>query len=200
MTDLFKDKSQDWDGRELVQQLSAAVGAALLAHLPLTADMTVMDFGAGTGLISAHVAPRVGEIVALDTSQSMLDKLIEKPALAGKVRAKCHDILQAPLSEKFDLIMSAMALHHVEDTDRLFAAFATHLEKGGRVALADLDKEDGSFHPADVQGVFHAGFEREPLQRLLERHGFTSIEFVTAHTVKKGDREYPVFLVTAVKS
>jgi putative AdoMet-dependent methyltransferase len=200
MTDLFKEKSADWDAREMVQQLSAAVGAAVLEHVPLSESMSVMDFGAGTGLISAHIAPRVREIVALDTSQSMLDKLTEKPALAGKVRGKCHDILDAPLSQKFDVIVSAMALHHVEDTERLITVFAEHLTEGGRIALADLDAEDGSFHPEGVEGVYHAGFEREPLRSLLEKHGFTGIRFVTAHTVHKGDHAYPVFLVLAVRA
>ncbi len=200
MTDLFKDKSQDWDAREMVVQLSAAVGAAVLEHVALAADMRVMDFGAGTGLISAHVAPRVAEIVAVDTSQSMLDKLTAKPELTGKVVALCHNILDSPLTQKFDLIMSAMALHHVEHTDQLIASFAQHLEPGGRIALADLDEEDGSFHPAGIEGVFHAGFSRDALGTLLDKHGFSDVQFITAHTVNKDDLAYPIFLVTASKA
>jgi len=34
---------------------------------------------------------------------------------------------------------------------------------------------------------------------MLDKHGFTGIQFVTAHTVRKDDKTYPVFLVTAVK-
>ena len=40
MTDLFKEKSQDWDAREMVLQLSAAVGTSVLEHVPLAASMT----------------------------------------------------------------------------------------------------------------------------------------------------------------
>jgi hypothetical protein len=51
-----------------------------------------------------------------------------------------------------------------------------------------------------VEGVFHSGFEREEFQRILESHGFVNINFFTAHTVNKENREYPVFLVIASKS
>jgi SAM-dependent methyltransferase len=130
----------------------------------------------------------------------MLDKLVAKPELKQKVTGVCQDILDQPLDSKFDLIVSAMAMHHVEDTDKLMETFNQHLNAGGKLALADLDKEDGSFHPADVEGVYHHGFDRLELQAILERHGFEQISFSTAHTVEKNEKHYPVFLLTATKA
>ncbi|RMF87708.1 MAG: class I SAM-dependent methyltransferase, partial [Nitrospirae bacterium] len=104
-----------------------------------------------------------------------------------------------PLEETFDAVVSAMALHHVEDTERLLRAFARHLRPGGWLALADLDAEDGTFHPPEVEGVYHHGFDRAALAALLERAGFEGVRFTTAHTVEREGRAYPVFLVTAVK-
>ncbi len=197
MGDLFAEKAEDWDRNDIPRQISAAVGATLLAQVPLHGDMQVMDFGAGTGLISSQVAPRVKRIVAVDISEAMLDKLRAKPELQGKVSMCCQDILETPLAERFDLIMSAMALHHVEDTDRLLQRFAEHLREGGMLALADLDKEDGRFHPQNTPGVYHAGFERDDLQARLERQGFAEVRFHTACTINKEGRDYPVFLLTA---
>ena len=199
MADLFEEKSRDWDANDMVLRLSAGVGASVLEHVPLREDWAVLDFGAGTGLVSAHVAPRVARVVAVDVSQAMLDVLVAKPELAGKVEAVCQDILQSPLAETFDLVVSAMVMHHVEDTPALLKAFVDHLGPGGMLAVADLDAEDGSFHPADIEGVYHSGFDRSALGQLLEQQGFTDVRFVTAHTVNKEEREYPVFLVTAIK-
>lgn len=159
-----------------------------------------MDFGAGTGLICAHVAPRVEKIYAVDISESMLERLAAKPELQGKVEPICQNILETPLDEKVDLIMSAMAMHHVEDTEQLLRVFADHLEPGGMLALADLDKEDGSFHPADTEGVFHQGFDRVAIQALLEKQGLDAIEFSTAVEVTREGKSYPIFLVTATRS
>jgi putative AdoMet-dependent methyltransferase len=200
MSDLFKEKAGDWDANQMRLQLSSAIGASILEHVPLDTHMDVMDFGAGTGLLTSHVAPRVRNVAAVDTSAAMLDKLAAKPEFHGKVTAICQDITEQPLATRFDLIISAMAMHHVADTPRLFETFAEHLQPGGRVALADLDKEDGTFHPADAEGVFHHGFAREDLQAIIEDQGFVDIQFETAHTVDKEGKRYPIFLVIATKA
>ncbi len=199
MSDLFNEKAKDWDTNEMVKMLSSAVGASIIEKIPLHDQMRVMDFGAGTGLISSQIAPLVKKIVAVDTSESMLTKLAAKPELHDKVEIVCQNINDKPLNEKFDLIMSAMAMHHVKDTPKLIQRFAEHLKSGALIALADLDKEDGSFHPEDIEGVFHSGFERDELQTLLEQHGFGDIHFLTAHTVTREEKKYPIFLVTATK-
>ncbi len=200
MTDLFEAKAKDWDANDRRTRLASAIGASILEHVPLHERMNVLDFGAGTGLISAQIAPRVNRIVALDTSQAMLDKLESKPELQGKVETVCRDIFDDPLDSRFDLIASAMAMHHVEDTAGLLERFNELLNDSGMIALADLDKEDGSFHPPDTQGVFHFGFERDSLRAKLESHGFEQVEFSTAHTIKGEEKDYPVFLVTAKKA
>ena len=199
MADLFEEKAKDWDMNELVLNLSAAVGAAIKEQIELNDSMQVMDFGAGTGLVTTQIAEQVGKITAVDVSESMLDQLVAKEHLKLKVDAVCQDILDIPLDTRFDLIVSAMAMHHVKDTDALVQSFADHLKPGARIALADLDSEDGTFHPADTEGVFHHGFDRSEFQSILERKGFTDVNFVTAHTVNKEGKPYPIFLVTAVK-
>ncbi|AEG00078.1 class I SAM-dependent methyltransferase [Methylomonas methanica] len=197
MTDLFKEKARDWDTNDIVRSLSLAIGAAIRANVELNATMRVMDFGAGTGLITSQIADKVEKVTAVDVSRAMLDKLLAKDDLQGKVEALCQNILEQPLSIGFDLIVSAMAMHHVEDTDKLVACFAAHLKPGGKIALADLDEEDGTFHPADIEGVYHAGFNRAALAAVLSRHEFTDIRFMTAHTIAKDHKFYPVFLVLA---
>jgi len=201
MSDLFEEKAADWDSRPVPAQISAGVGRALLERIQLRSDMQVMDFGAGTGLICAQVAPHVAKVLAVDTSQAMLDKLAEKPELRGKVEPVCQDIVDssAPALGPVDLVVSAMAMHHVEDTARLLQVFSEHLVPGGQVALADLDAEDGSFHPAGTQGVFHHGFDRAALRALLERQGFSHVEFSTALELQRDGHPYSVFLVTAVR-
>ena len=199
MPDLFNEKAKEWDQNEMVLQLSKGTSSAILENINFNDQMQVMDFGAGTGLITAQVAPHVSSITAVDISQSMLDKLEEKINLKDKVKTVCQDITKKPLVQKFDVIMSAMAMHHVEDTDLLIQCFSEHINSGAKVALADLDSEDGDFHPAEIEGVYHDGFDRDALQSILEKNNFKDIKFVTAHTVNKEVKSYPVFLVTATK-
>jgi 2-polyprenyl-3-methyl-5-hydroxy-6-metoxy-1,4-benzoquinol methylase len=66
--DHFAEKSRDWDARPVPLQISTAVGPLLRASLDWHAGMRIMDFGAGTGLLAAHVAPLVAKVIAVDTS------------------------------------------------------------------------------------------------------------------------------------
>lgn len=197
MADLFQDKAAEWDTRPIPMQISEGVFGALSAAVTLDSDKKVLDFGAGTGLVATKVAPLVGEVIAVDVSPAMLEQLGKKPELQGKARIYCQDITQEPVGEQVDVVVSAMACHHVEDTAGLMRTLFSHLRPGGTLALADLDAEDGSFHPPGTEGVFHAGFDREALGALATQAGFTEVAFTTACSVDRDEHRYPIFLMTA---
>ena len=66
MADLFEDKAEGWDERPVPQQISQGVFAAIEANVPLSPDLAVLDFGAGTGLIAGKLAPHVERILAVE--------------------------------------------------------------------------------------------------------------------------------------
>ena len=199
MTDLYREKAETYDSEDWDKELSS-IGKMILSEIPFHDQMHVMDFGAGTGLLCSHIAPMVQKITAVDISRAMLEKLNAKPELTTKVDVVCQNIMKTPIDGKFDMIMSAFALHHVEDTNKLIQTFAEHLSTGSRIALVDVDEEDGSFHSDDNSGVFHCGFKRDTLRSILKMHSFEQIDFVQTHFLKWNKKEYSAFLVTALKA
>lgn len=192
----FDNAAQTWDQKPTRVILAENVAKTIKTHLPLTTDMDLLDFGAGTGLLSMEILPLVRSITAVDTSPKMLEVLTNKGAEG--ITTHCMDIFSQELDKRFDAVISSMVMHHVQDTQALFKRIHTLLHEGGRIAFADLYKEDGSFHD-DNTGVHHFGFEPEMLKTLLEGIGFGNITFHTAHTFQKS-KEYPVFLMTAQKA
>jgi hypothetical protein len=73
---------------------------------------------------------------------------------------------------------------------------------GGYLAIADLDREDGSFHGPEVKDI-HLGFNRMDLIDWLAEAGFEPVSVETAHVMKRRvdgiSREYKVFLSIARK-
>jgi SAM-dependent methyltransferase len=197
MTDVFADKASDYDHKPMPLQIAEKMGPALLTRLALRPDLTVLDFGAGTGLVSSRLAPHVGRILAVDVSPAMLAQLAAKPELAGKVEPICQDLLTTPLGRQVELVVSAMALHHIPDTAGTLRALHDHLLPGGQLALADLDREQGDFHPPETEGVHHHGFDRAELLALLAQAGFVEAVIDTACEVDRDGRPYPIFLATA---
>lgn len=59
MTDLFKEKSKDWDKNSRRQMLSSGIANSIIKNIALNNQMHVLDFGAGTGLITSVIAPYV---------------------------------------------------------------------------------------------------------------------------------------------
>ena len=196
----FDKIAKEWDISDVRTALSKNIAKALIENISLKPSMHIMDFGAGTGLLTSHMLGYVKSVAAVDISTGMLDTLSQKDELKEIVTPYCQNIIHEPPEENFDGIISAMALHHVEDTDEILKVFYEHLKEGGFLALADLDKEDGNFHTHSNEGVFHFGFEREALHVKLENAGFKNISFTTAHTISKSDeKNYPIFLLTAYK-
>ncbi len=197
----FDDRAATWDDNPGRVLLAGKIGSAILEEIPVTAETTAMDFGCGTGLVSLKLAPALKSITAVDGSAGMIDVLERKLKTAGvdNIAALHLDVTRAALPRaSFDLIFSAMVLHHIADTAHLLAAFFEALKPGGRVALADLVTEDGSFH-GNLPDVHHLGFDPDTLKREMEAAGFSAVTARVIHNIPKNSTEYPVFLMVGKK-
>jgi 2-polyprenyl-3-methyl-5-hydroxy-6-metoxy-1,4-benzoquinol methylase len=196
----FDSAAADWDKGDLRQRIARNVAQTILNHIPLNESMDLLDFGAGTGLLTYNILPHVRSVTAVDTSPKMLEMLQSKSTPEHQIKTACCDITQMPLNETFDGIISSMAMHHVEDASVFLKTLYDHLNPGGFTAIADLDKEDGTFHSRGNEGVFHFGFDRDNLEEMAKEAGFSDIAFDTAITIEKPYGSYPVFLMMAKKS
>jgi len=100
-------------------------------------------------------------------------------------------------------LVSSMTLHHVRDVPAVLRHSFTLLVPGGRLAVADLDTEDGSFHP-DPAGIHHHGFDRTWIRTQLESAGFQSVSVTDVCEMPRmlpdgTTRTYPLFLATAIR-
>ena len=198
MKDHFEKKAQDWDKGKTRNTTPQAISDAIKKQIKLTKDMSIMDFGVGTGLLGFKIAPEVKEMYGVDMSPSMLKKLQEKNTPELYINAICQDIVKEPLSMKFDGIISSMTLHHVEDLSSFFTSISKNLYDDGFIAIADLESEDGTFH-SDNRGVYHFGFEREKLIQIVEKCGFKDVVLKRVTTINKPHKDFDIFLLTARK-
>jgi ubiquinone/menaquinone biosynthesis C-methylase UbiE len=198
----FDERARTWDDAPKIER-ARKIAAAIRAAVPLSRDMTAFEHGCGTGLLSFELRGELGDITLADTSEGMLEVLREKIAAAAATRM--HPVKLDPAVDplpavRYGVVYSMMALHHVPDTDAVLRRFGEMLAPGGWLAIADLDREDGSFHGPQVD--VHHGFERADLQRRAEAAGFRELRFSTVFEVRKGEpeRAYPVFLMSARKA
>ena len=100
-----------------------------------------------------------------DISDGMLDVLsnkIESNQFTNLFPMKLDLTTEEPPVERYDVIYTMQTLHHIQDTQQIIQTFYKMLNVTGRLFIADLDAEDGSFHGAGFDG--HNGFVREELR------------------------------------
>lgn len=198
----FDAKARQWDENPVFQERGLRIAQAIRQDVPLSPRMRVLDYGCGTGLLSFPLKDELGAILMADSSAGMLEVLAGKIAAQGvtNMTPVKLDLLADPLpAERFDLIATSMTLHHVPDTGHILRIFHDLLQPGGYLCIADLDREDGSFHGIEVD--VHHGFDRADMGRRAEQAGFSDVRFQTVFSIAKErdgiTRDYPVFLMTA---
>lgn len=197
----FDKAAATWDDEPRRTKLASDVARAIINELHPTREMDVLDFGCGTGLLTLLLQPHVRSITGVDGSSRMLGVLEAKLHERGLVNVRtafCDPERGERPRGNYHLIVSNMTLHHIEDPEALFRLLHDLLMPGGTLCVADLDKEDGTFHE-DSTGVFHFGFHRPDLAGQLYRSGFTDIRDSTAAVISKQDADYQVFLICARK-
>lgn len=204
----FDAAAAGWDADPGRTALAKAVAAGICGRIELTDKMNVLDYGCGTGLIAALLAEKAASITAADSSEGMLSALSSKIS-AGKltnisVMRLDLDVDPAP-TERFDLIVTSMAMHHVRDIPKVLRAFHRSLVPGGALCVADLDTEGGLFHSgAAAETVRHNGFDRASFLKMMADAGFRNGNVDTVHTLQKqgadgGPRSFTVFLASGRK-
>lgn len=200
----FNEMSRSYDTPDKVVR-SRDIAAAIAVTIPLSAGMAALDYGCGTGLLSWELAPLVGHITLADSSEGMrevaAERLAERPD-ADRFTLIDLDLAAQPAPATYDLVYSALVLHHIDDTAGILRAMFAALNPGGWLAIADLDHDHGNrFHPEDFGG--HTGFQRHALEQNVIAAGFEQQSFRTATTLTKPkdgvEHTFDVFLLTARK-
>ncbi len=195
--DHFATRAGSYDQNPARVDNVANIANGILRAVTVDRAAHLLDVGSGTGLLLERIAPHAGRITAIDASGSMNVQLRAKlPALGCPVDVIEADIEAMPLPGVYDGVISSMTLHHIRDVDALLRKLHAGLKDGGFLAIADLEREDGSFHEENT-GVYHAGFDGDALTQSAVAAGFRDVRLARVSVVQKPQGDYPVFLLTA---
>ena len=131
-------------------------------------DDYVVDLGAGTGLLTLALAPGVRELVAIDISERMLERLDDRAAAdsVDNIEPLVADLRRLPLEDECaTLVVSNYAFHHLDDPGKELALAEARriLRPGGRLVICDmmfslsLDPRDRRLVWQKVRGLLRKG-------------------------------------------
>jgi ubiquinone/menaquinone biosynthesis C-methylase UbiE len=163
-----------WDERVEVWE-EVAASAAFLAIRDRVVELAevrpddyAVDLGAGTGLLALALAPLVQELVAVDISERMLERLDDRAAADGvsNVEPLVADLRRLPLEDECaTLVVSNYAFHHLDDPGKELALAEARriLRPGGRLVICDmmfslsLERRDRRLVWEKVRGMLRRG-------------------------------------------
>ena len=205
MGNSFDEKAASWDDNPQRIELVEKVWSLLKNQLKLSAEKKMLDYGCGTGLLGYKAIEQVHSVTFCDTSGGMLDQVKKKRDYYNhqNVAILHSDFTTDKLpAQTYDLIVSMLVLHHVNEIKLLLNKFNKLLNLKGIFCWIDLDKEDGTFH-SDNTGVKHFGFSKSEIEDFFEDAGFKTTYYSTEIFMKRERdntlRNYPLFITVAEK-
>ena len=102
----------------------------------------ILEIGCGTGLLSQYMLRSypAASFVLTDIAHTMVNLCSKRFTHDSRIQAICLDGESLALQEKFDLIISSMALHWFEDLPSSFNTIIRHLTPGGCFLFSALGK------------------------------------------------------------
>ncbi|KAF3277420.1 hypothetical protein TWF132_001663 [Orbilia oligospora] len=205
----FNSEASSWDQNPDVQSATNSAFNEILRRIPSLsldnpAKPTLLDLGAGTGLLSLLLSPYTSQILSIDPSPTMISHLSQK--LSKKDSPKNITPLCALITspsdpclpntqKKFDIIISNLVLHHIPNLPEFITLTHGLLNPGGVICLTDFEnvgEESRKFHPeGKMGGVERHGLVRKEMEELLITTGFEDVKVEVGWVMRKQVERWP---------
>lgn len=196
MTTHFNESAAKWDTPEKIQK--ARETALKIKNALNSIDSSyhikqILEVGCGTGLLGGQFITDETSYIGIDSSSEMLNVLKAKFP-NPQVQIFNYDIEAHQLPDlKYDIVISQMAFHHLNSPQKVIQNLKK--QEPRYIAIIDLDKEDGTFHPdPKAMGVKHFGFSHEEIKAWAQSAEMNLKHYEIINTIEKNNKTYHQFL------
>ena len=198
----FDTQAKDWDNDPTKTERAKIFATEITDFIKPHKCWNALEFGSGTGLLSYELKDAFETITLIDNSEGMITVLNEKIENSGikNFNPLLLDVFDDNLNiGTFNVVYTLMTLHHIIDLNKILAIYNSLLKTDGYLCIADLVKENGSFHAQHPGFDGHNGFDKNELSVFLTHNGFNveyyNICFEIEKELENDTKTYPLFLM-----
>ncbi len=154
-------------------------GKGLMEYMPEQKVSKILDLGCGTGDLTWQLTAFAGDVVGVDSSESMIEQAKCK---YGNIDFSVANALALPFENEFDIVFSNAVFHWIKDHEKLLQNIRRALKTPGRL----ICEFGGHGNIAVIENTFaqacsSVGLNYQPkfnfpetdaFANLLERNGF----------------------------
>lgn len=136
---VYNNWAQSYDTMEnKTRDLDKEATRIMLADI-LHPTSTIIEFGCGTGKNTEWLIKNAGQVTAVDFSQEMLNKAVQKFSDKNLVFRQANIIERWPFeNHAYDLVSCNLILEHVQNLNSVFAEAARVLRTNGYFFVSEL--------------------------------------------------------------
>lgn len=200
--DAFERLAYQWDELRCEHFGSAFHLEALASLLP--GDWRVLDAGTGTGYLLPFLGTHFQEVVAMDSSPTMLELARERASRAGleNVELRPGRLEALPLEDaSIDCVLAILVLRHSPDFGQALREMARVVADGGRVLIVDIGPHTMEEFRRRI-GDGSSGIDPRRVAAGLIRAGFDIVSDRVLSLPEAGSPARPapdLFLITATR-
>jgi trans-aconitate 2-methyltransferase len=162
----------------------------------------VLEIGCGIGTLTGLIAGaigREGSLFAVDVSPKSIEVARERLARFGNTRFVVGDILEVPISDRFDVVVLPDVIEHIplELHSTLFSRVVGWVEPDGFVLLhypSPRYQEWCREHRPDLLQIVDESIQADALTANTYRHGL-HLEFLQTYPIWTREGEYQVVVL-----
>ncbi len=202
----FDNEALTWDEDPNKVNRAKSIAKGIQYLINSNGKLSAIEFGCGTGLLSFELKDIFKKITLIDISIGMIN-VLKKKIEASQIKhfyPIYADLFDGDTHiQKHDVVYTSMTLHHINNTKKAISVFEDLIKDKGYLCIADLEKEDGSFHRHDNTFNGHNGFDKMELIKLLKQYHFDVKYNEVCYEMEKEidgiQKKFPVFLIIAQK-
>ncbi len=150
---------------------------ATISLLPPLKDIDVLDAGCGSGFYTEYAHKAGARVVAFDPSKGMVEQAIKRVGTGCDIHCcKSSDLDAIMAGRKFDLVLSNLVMHYVQDLKVEFSRLEQMLKTDGKMIVSMKHPSPWIFEKVRRRTTLRPSERRQQVRRVIHKFVIGLIE------------------------
>ncbi len=137
----------------------------------------VLDVGCGLGIVTVYLAKKGMDVTGIDISPRLIELAVKKAKEHQvNVQFKVVELNKFSVTEKFEGVLFAGVLEHIENEEQMMRDAQRVLKESGKIIIFDIPLFPWLYHPRDLRVGHLRRYTKSMILNKLTAQGYTNVQ------------------------